>query len=209
MIEAALTESRKPDSHFKHFILSTTLWPQLRKLPHHVAKSSVEEYLIESGVPFTIMQPSVLFDNLPAKLLAQNPEPVMPVFFNADTPISFAALHDVGEVSAKVILEGKKHFYAEYQITSTFPMTNRELAAELGRQLGKTVKVQQLPFEQAVKLLLGDTYGPEPHFVTKDTAERMILHVNSHPSAANPGVTKWLLGRETLSCADWLSKQLA
>ena len=41
-----------------HFIYASVLHPCLRKLMNHDCKRYVEEYLIESGLPYTILQPS-------------------------------------------------------------------------------------------------------------------------------------------------------
>ena len=54
MIDAAVAESQKPGSKFQHFVYSSVLQTQLRKLLNHDCKRYVEEYLMESGLNFTI-----------------------------------------------------------------------------------------------------------------------------------------------------------
>jgi hypothetical protein len=56
MIDAAYQESQQ--GALKHFVYSSVLHPQIRKLLNHDCKRYVEEYLIESGLNYTIVQPS-------------------------------------------------------------------------------------------------------------------------------------------------------
>ncbi|MSO64526.1 MAG: NAD-dependent epimerase/dehydratase family protein, partial [Alphaproteobacteria bacterium] len=48
----------------QHFVYHSVLRPQLRSLPHHWNKLFVEEAVIESGLSFTILQPSSYMQNL-------------------------------------------------------------------------------------------------------------------------------------------------
>lgn len=64
MIDAACKEARNGGA-FKHFVYSSVLHPQLRKLMNHDCKRYVEEYLIESGLEYTIVQPSHILDMFP------------------------------------------------------------------------------------------------------------------------------------------------
>jgi uncharacterized protein YbjT (DUF2867 family) len=42
----------------KHFVYSSVLNPQLRKMLHHDCKRYVEDYLLESGLNHTVLQPT-------------------------------------------------------------------------------------------------------------------------------------------------------
>lgn len=60
-------------------ILCTRRWvlhPQLRKMMTRNGKLLVEEYLLESGVPFTILQPTHSMDLFPVAALAGQGRPV-------------------------------------------------------------------------------------------------------------------------------------
>ena len=47
-----------------HFVFHSVLHPQIAALPHHAQKLRVETALIQSGVPFTILQPASYMQNL-------------------------------------------------------------------------------------------------------------------------------------------------
>src|SRR6185437_10913518 len=47
-----------------HIVFSSAFHPQMRKMDHHWSKLLVEEAVIESGLPFTILQPSMFMQNV-------------------------------------------------------------------------------------------------------------------------------------------------
>ena len=48
----------------EHFVYHSVLHPQLEEMPHHWLKLRVEERLIASGLPFTILQPTAYMQNI-------------------------------------------------------------------------------------------------------------------------------------------------
>lgn len=53
---------------FAQFIFSSVIHPQVRKLVNHDRKRLTEEYLVESGLWYTILQPSHFVDNAMGRL---------------------------------------------------------------------------------------------------------------------------------------------
>ena len=47
-----------------HFVFSSVFHPQMRDMDHHFNKLIIEEALIDSGLPFTIIQPASFMQNL-------------------------------------------------------------------------------------------------------------------------------------------------
>ena len=47
----------------RKFVFSSVIHPILSKLPNHVTKAQVEEALIDSDLEYTILHPTVLFQN--------------------------------------------------------------------------------------------------------------------------------------------------
>jgi uncharacterized protein YbjT (DUF2867 family) len=80
MIDAARHESQH--GNLKHFIYSSVLHPRIRKLLNHDCKRYVEEYLVESGLNYTIIQPSHILDQFPVEMLLQSENPVFPASFD-------------------------------------------------------------------------------------------------------------------------------
>jgi uncharacterized protein YbjT (DUF2867 family) len=53
------------EHHVRQFALLSAIHPFIDALPAHRMKLLVQQYLIDSGLPFTILQPTVLMQNTP------------------------------------------------------------------------------------------------------------------------------------------------
>lgn len=206
VIDAAVEESRKPDSHFSHFIFSSVIHPEISKMQNHDRKRLVEEYLCESSLKYTILQPSHFADNALPRMVAQK-DSDNPTFIAAHDPevaFSFSSLHDYAEASVKVILERSKHFFATYQLVSTWPLKYSDYIRSVGQVLGKEFEIKQMPYEESVKTFCKVVFGSEEikDQSFRDGPERMLLYYNSRGLAGNPGVLEWLIGRPGKSPAD-------
>ena len=202
VIDAAVAESRKSNSKFKHFVFSSVLHPVISKMLNHDNKKKIEEYLVESPLIYTILQPSHFTDNSMPGLLAQKDaeKPVYMAAYDPDVKFSFTTLQDLAEASMKVIKAPERHFYATYQILSTWPMNYRAFVKEVGDVLGKTFDIRQMPYEQAIEGLCKRMFGvgsmEEVDLRNREGPERMLLYYNTRGLLGNPGVLVWLVGRE-------------
>ncbi len=199
MIDASVQESQKPDSRFSHFIFSSVLHPEISKLLNHDRKRQVEEYLCESPLKYTILQPSHFADNAMGRIMQFKDSPT-PVFIAAHDPeveFSFSCLHDHAEASLKVIRERSKHFYATYQLVSTGPMKYTEYIRSVGQVLGKTIEVKRMPYEEVVEMYGNVVFGAhvEVDQRFRDGLERLLLYYNKRGIIGSPSVLQWLLGR--------------
>ena len=212
MIDAAVAESRKP--HFKHFVFSSVLFPIKSKMLNHDNKRQIEEYLVESSLRYTILQPSHFTDNAMPMLLAQKnaEKPVYMAAYNPGTKFSFTTLRDYAEASVKVISEPEWHFFATYQILSTWPMDYYAYVKEVGDVLGKTFEVKQIPYEQAVEEFCKRIFGADSiqdvDLRNREGPERMLLYYNSRGLLGNPGVLEWLIGRKGTGPGELARKML-
>ncbi|PVH68016.1 putative nucleoside-diphosphate-sugar epimerase [Cadophora sp. DSE1049] len=205
VIDAAVEESKKPGSKFAHFIFSSVIHTHLRKMLNHDRKRYIEEYLCESPLSWTVMQPSHFMDNTIGRLLKlkDSPEPVFVAAQNPDIAFSFSCVRDFAEASALVIKERSKHFFATYQLVSTWPIKYSEYIQAVGSAFGKTIKVKWAPYEEVVdmyaKFIFGDVNVDLP---LKEGPARMLLYYNGRGLLGNPRVTEWLLNRPATSPAE-------
>jgi uncharacterized protein YbjT (DUF2867 family) len=206
MIDACLSES-KTTSKFKHFVYSSVLNSQLRKLLNHDCKRFVEEYLMESGLNYTILQPTHFMDMYPiANFLSEKDDEVTyPANWNPEIPFSFVALDDLGLAAKTVLEEREKHYLAYYPIVGTTPMTYSEVCSVVGKVIRKKIVVKQKGFEEAVetfsKILFGG--GGKPDGKRLDGLERLFIYYNRHGLVGNPNVLEWLLGRKPTGIKEW------
>ena len=202
----ACVAQRDAGGALKHLVYSSVIHPILQKLLNHDVKRYVEEYLIESGLDYTILQPTHMMEMLPLAKLMDDEEAVYPCNWNPETKFSFVTTKDIGEAAAKVLMQSEPHFAATYQLVSTpTPLSYIEACSIVSKVLGKEVKVQQKGFEDAVetsiKMING---GKEPPKQMKEIGARMFLYYNERGLVGNCNVLKWLLGRETTGYEEWV-----
>ena len=199
----------------RHFIFSSVLHTQLRKLLNHDSKRYVEEYLIESKLPWTIVQPTRFHDTLPVPLFVKQyrsgQQPVFNATWNPDTIMSHIALDDLADAYVKIIEERKKHFFAEYPLCSGLPVSTRSMVEEVGRQLGTSITINRLTRESAEDDLMTRLYGGTNNapLESREQAARLLLHYDTRGLQGNPNVLEWLLEKKPTSNTEWVAMQIA
>ncbi|CAD0090040.1 unnamed protein product [Aureobasidium vineae] len=190
----------------EHVVYSSVIHPILTKLLNHDCKRYIEEYLIESVVSYTILQPTHMMEMLPLHKLMQEEKPIHSVNWNPATRFSFVTTRDIGEAAGKVLRERERHVAATYQLVSTaVPLSYVEACAIVSKVLGKEVKAEHKGFEDAVdtsiKMING---GKEPPKAMKEIGARMFLYYNERGLIGNSNVLRWLLEREPTGYEEWV-----
>lgn len=210
MIDAAVHEARH--GGLRHFVYSSVLDSQLRKLMNHDCKRYVEEYLIESGLDYTVLQPTHFMDLFPVAALMAQAEPVYTANWNPEVPFSFVALQDLADAAARVIEERERHFLAQYPLSSTRAYPYAEVVRIVGEVIGKQIRIETRGIEEATQVLTAMLFGSagraSMHPRTKDAAQRLILYYNNHGLAGNPNVLEWLIERKPTTHQQWAKVQV-
>lgn len=132
------------------FVYHSVLHPQIEAMPHHWKKMRVEEHLFTSGLPFTILQPSVYMQNILVNWGNIIEAGKYPVPYAVDSRISMVDLEDVALAAANVLMEVNPekdrplHIGATYELVGTQAMTPSEIAAILAQQLGRPVVAEKM-----------------------------------------------------------------
>lgn len=188
-------------------VYSSVLFPILRKLLNHDCKRYIEEYLVESGVPYTVLQPTHLNETFPIAKVLNDEKPVYPAAWNPDVKFSFCTTKDLGEASARVLEQREKHYWATYQLVSTpEPLSYTEVCKIVSKVIGKEIEVKPKAFEDAVSTMLSMVVGNLPHGgeqATKEIGARMLLYYNDRGLVGNNNVTEMLLGHKTMTYEEW------
>ena len=209
MVTAALAH-RKADGIFKHFVYSSVTHTQIRKLLNHDAKRLVEEFLVESGLPYTIVKPTHFMDMFPvAELMRSAEQDIMwPAWWDPDTKFAFIALRDLGFAASKFLIEREPHFFAAYDLCGTGLMSHTEQCEIAGKVIGKTITPVLTDFRKAVDDFVARKYGKDVPSYSRDAAERLFLYYNRHGLPGNPSLLRWILGREPTSFRTWADDQV-
>lgn len=187
-----------------HFVYHSVLHPQIESMPHHWLKLRVEEYLIESGVPYTILQPAVYMQNITSSLPEIVEKGVYLVPYPVKTILSLVDLKDLAEAAA-IVLTSQEHQAAIYELVGTQAQTQQDIAQVLGEVLGRRVQAQQMPlayWERQAKNSGLDSYQINTLVKTFQNYERFGF-------AGNPCVLGSLLGRQPTSLKSCLEREIA
>ena len=183
----------------ERFAYHSVLHPQTEAMPHHWRKLRVEEKLLESGLAFTVLQPTASMQNVLAGWKAVVDRGVYAVPYTAETRISMVDLGDVAEAAARILTE-PGHDGATYQLCGPGYLSQHEVAARIGERVGREVRAEAVPLDawktQARAAGLSDD--------KVETLARMFLFYERHGLRGNPRVLEWLLGRPPASFEQFL-----
>ncbi|KAK4243434.1 hypothetical protein C7999DRAFT_44759 [Corynascus novoguineensis] len=226
VVDAATAENRRNPGVIKHFVFSSVAGPQIRKLPNHACKSLVEEVLMESGLPYTIVQPGFRMDAFPLNVVLgqqqqkeqKHREEAQEVDETLDAPIiykcawrpenatSFVTLYDQSEATMVILEERERHFYATYQLVSTpAPIPYTEFVQRAVGAAGRKAEVGYRGFEEAIafytKIMFGSEEKADPE--VRDGLQRTLLYYNHRGLLGSSTQLEWLLGRKGQTVEEW------
>ena len=173
------------------FVYYSVMHPLRRAVRHHRLKLDAEETLIESGLPYTIVQPIRYMQHLELiwkKVLATGIH-AMP--FNIDVKFNVADLRDLAEATA-IVATQPGHLYATYELAGPEALSQRDMAAVISRVLGRRIRAEALSLEQMEKNARAAGAGDDR--VTQMLT--MNQHYDDYGFHGNPNVLRWILGRK-------------
>ena len=173
----------------ERLVFHSVLHTQVQALKHHWARLFVEEAIIESGVPFSILQVGSYYQNmLPgwAKMIKTG---IHVMAYDVNVPMSLVDLGDVSEAAVR-ILNDPGCANGIFEICGPV-ITLTEKAEILSRLLGREIEARKLPPDTAVA-----------HAAQAGVAEfgqecmhRMFAHYDIHGLVGSPRILEWILGR--------------
>lgn len=184
----------------EHFIYISVAHPQTEWLLNHQNKRQVENVLIDSGIPFTILQPMHYYQNIDVAAVARSGVYASP--YSPTLGIGFVDMADLAEVAAKVADE-PGHAFATYEICGRDYLNAEEVAAILSERLGRTIANVHVPVADFVAQIPG-TDGWLGEFLL-----RLMTYYNRFGIRGNANVLTWLLGREPTDLRGYIARMQA
>jgi uncharacterized protein YbjT (DUF2867 family) len=170
----------------KHFIFSSVLHPIRSKLLNHDVKRQVEEYLIESSLNWTILQPTHFMQNTnPAEAVRTG---ILPVAYNPDNEMGFVDLRDLAEVTKNILDNPEKHFRARYELCGE-NLSYIDYAKLISEVSGGPVRVQR---GDGIAIAKQASNGDRDY---EDRLARMFYYYDRWGLVGNSNVLAWLLRR--------------
>lgn len=188
----------------KHFVFSSVLHAITTDLVQHEIKRDIEEYLLSSGLEFTILQPSNYM--LSHRLKSAFEEGVFRLSWALDRYQSLVDLGDVTEVAAAVLGDSEHHAGATYELVAPGRYTAHDLAKVISEVVGHEILAGQIDPDVFIKKFLGlENLSQFPYQVR--VARAISARYSSHDFIGNPNVLTWLLGREPTTYAQFVQRQ--
>lgn len=190
------------DAGVRRFVFHSVLHPQIEAMPHHWAKMRVEEVIFESGLEATILQPAPYMQNVLGQWQSVRERGLYAVPYDLDSPLVMVDLEDVAAVAA-LVLDEAGHCGATYELCGPAAPSARQIAAVLGRALGREVRPRAVPPREWANAARRD--GLDEARIA--TLLAMFSYYDSQGMAGSSRVLDWLLGRPSTSFEEFAARQ--
>ncbi|MAU02123.1 MAG: hypothetical protein CL608_33720 [Anaerolineaceae bacterium] len=184
-------------------VYHSVLHPQIREMPHHWSKMKVENILFDSGLTYTIVQPTAYMQNLRAYLPAIQEEGVLPVPYPAETALSLVDLQDVAAVAARLLTESG-HDFATYELAGTEPLSQTAVADAFSHVLQRPVEVRPVPLK--TWKAQARTNGQDEDSIKLSAS--MFAYYAQSGLAGNAQVLHFLLGHQPTSLTAFIERTI-
>lgn len=138
--------SASKESNVKHFVYASVIGSDLNTgIPHWESKNKIEGHIKASGMSYTILRPSSLYENM---LLPQVKSRILKgklVLPNHKTTVQqFISSEDVGKIATTVFSNPAKYKGLTINLAAE-EMNSEQLASTFSKVMGREIKFQQLP----------------------------------------------------------------
>lgn len=134
------------ESNVKHFVYASVIGSDLNTgIPHWESKNKIEAHIKASGMSYTILRPSSLYENMllpQVKSRILKGKLVLPTLKH--TVQQFISSEDVGKIATTVFSNSGKYRGITMNLAAE-QMDGDELATIFSRVMGREIKFQQLP----------------------------------------------------------------
>lgn len=175
-----------------HFVFSSVLHAIASDLIQHEIKRDIEEYLLASGLDYTILQPANYM--MPSRMKAVFEEGVFRLAWALDKRQSMVDLEDVTDVVALVLSDRERHAGATYELVSPGRFTAYDIGQVAANVIGREVTVERFDVEVFVRERFGslDPVALQ-HMLRMNLA--IATYYSNHDFVGNANVLSFLLGR--------------
>ncbi len=199
MIEAAMS------SKIDYFSYHSVLHSVLQEMPHHQKKLKVEELVIDSGLPYSIIQPSVFMQNIVESwnVLYEKGVFRQKFFANSNTRMCLLDLEDLAE-AVSILLMDKSYIGATYEICGPENLSLSDMISIFEKQLQRKIIVET-PSDELMAQNMKKS-GSDEYRIS--TLLKMFHHYNEHGFIGNPKIISMILGRKPNDFASFLNKAI-
>lgn len=191
-----------------HFVFGSVLHPQIGALTQHAMKLRVSQALLESGLRWTVLEPSHYMQTLQHRAAFAG-DPFRQTW-SLERRQALVDLVDVTEVATQVLIEGAgEHHGATYELCSGECLTAWDIAGHLGALLGRNVGALRVMPQDVIEAVFGADPDRARFAERVQIFTRVADWYSDHDFDGSATVLRALLGREPTGLADFLARDFA
>ena len=142
----AMVEAAK-SAGVRKFCFSGVIHPSITTLVNHAAKLPVERAIYESGMAFTVLQPTMFMQTLENSWPAVAKTGAFGLPFDPRKKLSYVDYRDVAECAA-IALTTDRLDHGTFELSAPGMVDRAELAAMMGKALGREIEVAEPSFDE-------------------------------------------------------------
>lgn len=141
----AMVEAAKA-AGVRKFVFSSVIHPSISKMANHAKKRPVEEALYESGLDFTVLQPTMFMQTLAESWPGVLKTGQLSMPFSKLAKVCYVDYRDIAETAA-LAFTGDALSYGTFELCAPGMVDRVEIAALMSEALGRTIEASEMPFE--------------------------------------------------------------
>jgi len=194
-IAAAKTEG------VERFVFHSLCHSQIEALPNHWWKLRVEEKIKESGLNFTILQPTPYMQNVLGQWHNIMERGAYEIPYQPTTKLGMVDLADLAEVAAKVLTTEKTYDWATYELAGPEVLTQHDVLETIRRVTGREIRLEIISREDWCNRARKGGMAER----AVEVFYKMFGFMEEYGFWGNPGVLDWLLGRPARRFEEWFN----
>jgi uncharacterized protein YbjT (DUF2867 family) len=191
-------------SDCQRIVYHSVLHPQTAAMPHHWNKLKVEESLFESGLDYTILQPSAYMQNILMDLNEIIVNKVYNLPYNTESKFSFVDLTDLSEV-ASVVLTTPGHIGAIYELNGPEIVSMKEVIEIISKESKTDIT---LTFQSQRDWMKQTGIASFSNF-KRNCLCKMFEYYDKYGFWGNSRILEWILGRKPTTVQQLISRKLS
>ena len=131
----------------RRIVFSSVIHPVLTTLGNHGAKGPVEEAILESGMEYTFLHPTMFFQNFAAGWPAVVKTGVLAEPYSSEKRMTRVDYRDVAEVAAMALTEDRLLF-GTLELCAEGNLNRHDVATLMGEALGRRIEAAAPSFDE-------------------------------------------------------------
>jgi len=185
----------------ERFVFHSLCHSQIEALPNHWWKLRVEEKIKESGLNFTILQPTPYMQNVLGQWHNIMERGAYEIPYQPTTKLGMVDLADLAEVAAKVLTTEKTYDWATYELAGPEVLTQHDVLETIRRVTGREIRLEIISREDWCNRARKGGMAER----AVEVFYKMFGFMEEYGFWGNPGVLEWLLGRPARRFEEWFN----